>query len=137
MDRRKFKRRKLLMLISAAAYVASCMVVLFVRSRRLRNKRKRITYGSMEERDKSRIDYLNTKIYKDDTTCTKLIRLKRAPFFRLCQVLRERSLLRDTIHVCIKEKVTMFLNTVGHNLRNRLVGTISIDQVKQLADILD
>ncbi|TVT98874.1 hypothetical protein EJB05_55791, partial [Eragrostis curvula] len=72
---------------------------------------------------KKRIDYLNTKIYKDDTTCTKMIRLKREPFFRLCQVLRERSLLRDTIHVCVEEQVAMFLNTVGHNLRNRLVGT--------------
>jgi hypothetical protein len=41
----------------------------------------------------------------------------------LCQVLRERSLLRDTLHVCVEEQVAMFLNTVGHNLKNRLVGT--------------
>jgi hypothetical protein len=29
----------------------------------------------------------------------------------------------------------MFLNTVGHNLKNRVVG--SLDLVKQLVDILD
>ncbi|XP_022682152.1 protein ALP1-like [Setaria italica] len=124
MDNRNLVRRKLLMLITAAAaYAASCMVALFVMSRILSNKRQRITYGPMEERDKSRIEYLNTRIYKDDTTCTKMIRLKRISFFQLCQVLRERSLLRDTKHVCIEEQVAMFLNTVGHNLRNRLVGT--------------
>lgn len=113
-----------MVIVSTAAYVASCMVVLFVMSRLLRNKRKRITYAPMEERDKSRIDYLNRKIYMDDTTCTKMIRLKKESFFRLCQVLRERTLLRDTIHVCIEEQVAMFLNTVGHNLRNRLVGKV-------------
>jgi hypothetical protein len=77
----------------------------------------------MEERNKSRIDYLNIKIYKDDTASTKMIRFKRKPFFRLCQFSRERTLLRDTVHVCIEEQVAMFLNTVGHNLKNRVVGT--------------
>ena len=112
------------MLITAtAAYAASCMVALFVTSRLLKNKRQRIIYGPMKERDKSRIEYFNTRIYKDDTTYIKMLRLKRAPFFWLCQVLREQSLLRDTNHVCIEEQVAMFLNTFGHNLRNRLVGT--------------
>ncbi|WVZ88740.1 hypothetical protein U9M48_035224, partial [Paspalum notatum var. saurae] len=115
-------RQKKARLIRVAAYLAACMVALFIQSR-LRKQRQHITYGPMEERDKTRIDYLNTRIYKDDTTCTKMIRLKRAPFFQLCQVLRQRSLLRDTIHVCIEEQVAMFLNTVGHNLRNKLVGT--------------
>jgi hypothetical protein len=77
----------------------------------------------MEERNKSRIDYLNIKIYKDDTVSTKMIRFKRKSFFRLCQLLRERTLLRDTVHVCIEEQLAIFLNTVGHNLKNRVVGT--------------
>jgi hypothetical protein len=68
-----------------------------------KSKRKRITYGPIEERDKSRIDYLNIKIYKDDTASTKMIRFKRKLFFRLCQLLRERTLLHDTVHVCIEE----------------------------------
>jgi hypothetical protein len=125
MDRRKLnKNRKLIkVILSAAAYTATCMTVLFVSSMVLNKKRKRITYGPMEERDKTRIDYLNSKIYKDDITCTKMLRLKRVPFFRLCQVLPERSLFRDTLHVCVEEQVAVFLNTVGHNLKNRLVGT--------------
>ncbi|WVZ64690.1 hypothetical protein U9M48_014180 [Paspalum notatum var. saurae] len=120
MDRQQLRRRKLF-LIGAATYVAACMVALFVRSR-LRNRRQQITYGPMVERDKTRIDYVNNEIYRDDETCTNMIRLKRAPFFQLCQLLRQRSLLRDTIHVCIEEQVAMFLHTIGHNLRIRLVG---------------
>lgn len=121
MENRQLRQKKF-MLISVATYLAACMVVFFLRSR-LRKQRQVLTYGPMEQRDKDRIDYLNTRIYKDDTTCTKMLRLKRGPFFQLCQVLRERSLLHDTIHVCIEEQVAMFLNTIGHNLKNRLVGT--------------
>jgi hypothetical protein len=73
MDRRKLnKNRKLVkVILSAAAYAAACMTVLFVSSMVLNKKRKRITYGPMEERDKTRIDYLNSKIYKDDITSQK------------------------------------------------------------------
>jgi len=104
-------------------YISSCLYGGFVYSVQIKKKRQLIMYAPMEERDKNRIDYLNTRIYKDDTTCIKMIRLKRGPFFQLCRVLRERSLLYDTIHVCIEEQVAIFLNTIGHNLRNRLVGT--------------
>jgi hypothetical protein len=31
--------------------------------------------------------------------------------------------LQDTIHLCVEQQIAMFLNTVGHNVRNRLVGT--------------
>jgi hypothetical protein len=125
MDKWKRKRQKLavMLIVSTVVCIASCMVALFVTSRLHGKKRKCITYGPIEERDKSRIQYLNNKIFKDDTTCTKMLRLKKESFFGLCQVLWERSLLCDTVHVCVEEQLAMFLNTIGHNLRNRLVGT--------------
>jgi hypothetical protein len=43
--------------------------------------------------------------------------------FWFCQLFKDCGLLHDTIHMCVKEQVAMFLNTVGHNLRNRVVGT--------------
>jgi hypothetical protein len=92
-----------MLIVSTATYVASFMVAMFVTSRLLRKKRKCITYGPMEERDKNRIDYLNTKKIKDDTICTKMLGLKRESFFVLCQVLQERSLLIDTMHVYVEE----------------------------------
>lgn len=110
-------------LIRAAASLASSMVKLYVRSR-LRRKKESISYGPFIVRDEKRIDFLNNQIYKDDLTCQRTLRLTRASFFSLCQVLRERSLLRDTVHMCIEEQVAMFLITVGHNLRNRDVAAI-------------
>jgi hypothetical protein len=52
-----------------------------------------------------------------------MLRLNRSKFFRFCNFFRERGFLKDTCHLCVEQQVGMFLNTVGHNLRNRLVGT--------------
>jgi hypothetical protein len=70
-----------MLIVSTAAYIASCMVALFVTSRLLRKKRKRVTSGPIEKRDKSRIQYMNNKIFKDNTTCTILLRLKKEYIF--------------------------------------------------------
>jgi hypothetical protein len=83
-----------------------------------------------------RIDYLNTKIWRDDTTCINMIRMKRACFFHLTSLFRDCGLLKDTINMCVEQQVTMFLNTVGHyNLRNRLIGTNFGKSGKQLVAI--
>ena len=86
-------------------------------------RRQCISYGPMEKRDRTRIDYLNNKIWKNDTTCVNMLRLRTESFFHFCQLFRDRGLLEDTIHMCVEQQVAMFLNTVGHNLRNRLVAT--------------
>jgi hypothetical protein len=52
-----------------------------------------------------------------------MLRLNRPSFFRFCKLFRERGLLQDTIHMCVEQQIAMFLHTVGHNVRNRLVGT--------------
>jgi hypothetical protein len=52
-----------------------------------------------------------------------MIIMKRACFFHLTKHFRECGLLQDTIHMCVDQQVAMFLNTIGHNLRNRLIGT--------------
>jgi hypothetical protein len=85
--------------------------------------RQPISYGPMKERDRIRFEYLNTRIWKNDTTCINILRLNRDRFFHFCMVFRDRGLLQDTIHMCVEQQVVMFLNTMGHNLRNRFVGT--------------
>lgn len=113
----------------AATFVALSMVALCVRAI-IRKRKARITYGPMHERDQQRINYLNNKIWKCDEKCKDMLRLERAPFFRLCEILREQSLLRDTINACVEEQVAMFLNTIGHNLRNRVIST-NFDRSKE------
>lgn len=52
-----------------------------------------------------------------------MLRINRDKFFQFCKLFIDRSLLEDTIHMCVEQQVAMFLNTVGHNLRIRLVAT--------------
>jgi predicted chitinase len=47
--------------------------------------------------------------------------MRMAPFFHLCNLLRSRTLLRDSIHSTIEEQVAMFLHVVGHNQRFRVI----------------
>ncbi|XP_024311468.1 protein ALP1-like [Brachypodium distachyon] len=114
--------RTKMLIYAAASYMLISMLAVVVESRK-RKRREHITYGPMFDRDRMRIEYLDNKIWKNDTTCINMLRLRREPFFRFCKLLRDRQLLQDTIHMCVEQQVAMFLNTVGHNLRNRLVAT--------------
>ena len=118
------KRTKILIYAAAAHMLLSTMAIVVRSRKRKRSERRQcISYGPMEERDRMRIDYLNNKIWKNDTTCVNMLKLRRESFFRLCQLFTDRGLLEDTIHMCVEQQVAMFLNTVGHNLKNRLVAT--------------
>ncbi|XP_062227479.1 uncharacterized protein LOC133925635 [Phragmites australis] len=118
-------QRTKLLIYGAAAHMLLSMMAMIIESRK-RNRgasRERISYGPIDERDRMRFEYLNNKIWKNDVTCVNMLRLNKASFFRFCKLFRDRGLLQDTIHMCVEQQVAMFLNTVGHNLRNRLVGT--------------
>ena len=49
-------------------YISSYLYGGFVYTVQIKKKRQLIMYAPMEERDKNRIDYLNTRIYEDNTT---------------------------------------------------------------------
>ena len=80
-----------------------------------------ITYGPMVERDIQRMNNLRFIYESDDAHCVNLLRMRRAPFFQLCDLFRARCLLRDSIHSSIEEQVAMFLHVVGHNQRFRVI----------------
>jgi predicted chitinase len=50
-----------------------------------------------------------------------MLHMRRAPFFKLCNLFRDRSLLRDTINSSVEEQVAMFFHVVGHNQRFRVI----------------
>jgi hypothetical protein len=52
-----------------------------------------------------------------------MLRVTRPSVFHFCDLIRERGLLEDSIHMCVEQQVAMFLHTIGYNVRNRLVGT--------------
>jgi hypothetical protein len=76
------------------------------------------------------------KIYNcNDIECVNMLRMRRAPFFNLCNLLRDRNLLRDTINSSVEEQVAMFLYVVGHNQRFRVIHQNFRRSMKQLVGI--
>lgn len=118
MDDFSVKRRKIIS--NAAGVVATmCAYTLFVYRRAGRTPP--ITYGPLAERDQIRMANLRFIFHNDDRHCVEQLRMRRAPFFHLCTLLRTRRLLKDTINCSIEEQVAMFLQVVGHNCRFRLI----------------
>ena len=115
----KMNKRKR-MARGAAVFVALAAMAVIVWSI-IRKRSPRITYGPMHERDRIRFDYLNQKIWQSDVLCKNMLRFERAAFFRLCGILRDRNLLEDSPHLSVEQQLAMFLHTIGHNLRNRVV----------------
>ncbi|KAK2653621.1 hypothetical protein Ddye_013477 [Dipteronia dyeriana] len=54
-------------------------------------------------------------------TCYELMRMQKNSFIYLCQIFREKNWLANSKHVNVEEKIAMFLITMSHNLRNRLI----------------
>lgn len=108
-----------LLIYDVAAQMLLLMMAMVIESRKRKGgvRRRGITYGPIEERDRIRIDYLNAKVLRNDTTCVNMLRLNRDKFIRFCKVFRDHGLLEDTMHMGVEEQVAMFFNTVGHNLR--------------------
>ncbi len=95
------KRAKILTYVAAAQLLLTMMALVIQSKKRKRDApRQIIRYGPIDERDRIRIEYLNTKIWKNDVTCVNMLRLNKASFFRFCTLLRDRGLLRDTI-ICV------------------------------------
>jgi hypothetical protein len=117
MDANEIRRSLIIKVVALAA--ATFYYILIVRRKM---KRKRISYAPMIDMEMKRNDYLSSIYHKDDTSCLRMLRLRRAPFFLLCDTLKQRSLLSDSIHCCVEEQVAMFLHTIGHNERNAVVG---------------
>jgi hypothetical protein len=81
-------------------------------------------YAPIDERDRMRNDYLNNKIWKNNIIYMYMLRLNKASFFQFCKLFKDRCLLQDTI--CIKQQVAMFMNTISHNVSNRLEVQVDI-----------
>jgi hypothetical protein len=105
----------------AAAMIVAVAAWFFMWFRRRVADARSVTYEPMAERDRQRINNLRYIYESGDVNCVNLLRMRRAPFFQLCDLFRSRELVRDSIHASIEEQVAMFLHVVGHNQRFRVV----------------
>jgi hypothetical protein len=105
----------------SAVMIVVVAVWFFLSFRRRRQQARSIPYGPMLERDIERQNNLQFIFESDDTHCVNLLRMRRAPFFQLCHLFRDRDLLRDNVNSTIEEQVVVFLHVVGHNQRFRVI----------------
>ncbi|CAH9109967.1 unnamed protein product [Cuscuta europaea] len=56
-----------------------------------------------------------------EDVCRDMLRMDKHVFQKLCDVLRQRGMLRDTSGVSIEEQLAIFLSIVGHSERNRVI----------------
>ena len=73
-------------------------------------------------RDYERWSYISDILYRGDVRCVHNKRMRPFTFYALCRILCENNLLQETIHMSIREQVLIFLHTIGHNVRFRVVG---------------
>ena len=110
------------------AAALTVVMVSFVSSRLKRKRSEPETHipdplalALRDENEQHRVRTLNNIYNSTDAECISMLRMKRAPFFALCQTFRERSLVTDREGVSVEEQVAMFLHVVGHNQRFRVV----------------
>nr|XP_016460117.1 PREDICTED: uncharacterized protein LOC107783641 [Nicotiana tabacum] len=65
--------------------------------------------------------FLSELLSANDDVCREMLRMDKHVFHKLCNILRQRGMLRDTPGVMIEEQLAIFLNIVGHNERNRVI----------------
>jgi len=107
------EEQRRMLVVEAAALVAAMYAFLMSRLRMGQCSRPQITYGPMSIMDEERQKNLNLIYSCNDVECVNMFGMRRAPFFRLCNLLRDRNLLRDSIHSSIEEQVAMFLHIVA------------------------
>lgn len=99
------------------------VVLAIIRWRRHVKKKRRLRkYGPLVDRDLVKKTRLDDLYNGSDTDCINQLRMRKAVFWKLASYLRDNGILCDTIHVLVEEQLAMFLHTVGHNLRNRVIG---------------
>lgn len=68
-----------------------------------------------------RCEFMKEVLNGHDDFSREMLRMDKHVFHKLCVILRQRAMLRDTYGVMIEEQLAIFLNIVGHNERNRVI----------------
>ncbi|XP_072093479.1 uncharacterized protein [Arachis hypogaea] len=68
-----------------------------------------------------RCEFVSEVLNGHDDYCREMLRMDKHVFHKLCDILRQRAMLRDTAGVMIEEQLAIFLNIIGHNERNRVI----------------
>jgi len=104
-----------------AAGMVVVMVTFVVNRHRRISGEEVIPYGPRTHAERHRQSTLQLMYNYNDVECVAMLRMRRVPFFSLCNLLRNRGLVPETVGCPVEEQVAMFLHVVGHNQRFRVV----------------
>lgn len=110
-----------LMVREASAMVVVMFTFVVSRLRRIRLHLEPSPYGPRSLSQQHRLSTLQMIFNSTDAECLAMLRMKRAPFFALCNLFRARGLVKETSGCSVEEQVAMFLHVVGHNQRFRVI----------------
>ena len=65
--------------------------------------------------------YTQELLHGNNTQCQELMRLSRDAYVLLCNHFKQKNWLRDSKDISVEEKMAIFLTTVGHNERFRMI----------------
>ncbi|XP_039129644.1 uncharacterized protein LOC120265748 [Dioscorea cayenensis subsp. rotundata] len=105
-------------IVLAAATVVAIIALQWYSRRRGLNLPREPCYN----RDQQRTNYISRIIHGSEEASIAMLRMKRVVFFGLCDLLKSKGLLYNTLHVSVEEQVAMFLHILGHKVRNRVIG---------------
>ena len=69
----------------------------------------------------NRCQNMRRMVYESDTTSVVNVRMNRYAFTTLCEILETRGGLSCSKHMQVDEQVAMFLHTLAHNEKNRII----------------
>lgn len=86
-----------------------------------RNKRKRGHRYSLVNKIPKQIEILRDLTVLNDRDCIDILRMDRDCFHKLCLILQESGGLTNCRYVSVQEQTALFLQTVSHHHKNRVV----------------
>ena len=84
-------------------------------------KQKRVERRRVHNSSLTGHDFTQYLIHGHERLTYDLLRMRTDVFLELCNLLKREGLLRATKNVTVEEQVAIFLNTVGHSERNRVM----------------
>jgi hypothetical protein len=93
---------------AAAAMIVAVASWFFLWFRRRVANARSITYGPMTERDQQRLNKLRYIYESDDVHSKDLLRMRRSPFFQLCNLFRQRGLVTNSINATVEKTSSHF-----------------------------
>ena len=117
-ENREKKLRTLKKFQTDVGYMMRWMHLLMGWVARVRARRRSISARYVIDNYESR-ECLFRLVYKSDAACLEELRMDRASFFRLCEMLKTISRLKDTANMLVDEQVAIFLHVLAHHVKNR------------------